>query len=247
MRLYLTGIISLSGTLLVLMTYRYSKSISRKKASVILMGWILSNMFSAVPLMYSGLPYFARPVVFTFISFVPIGALFYDSLNINSFSITLFKSVKTKQIMKSILIVIFVIVPAFLIPIIKYAPLPFLYPTTRELSTIEFTSFYLTEADVTLLELTTPWGYSSICGYNQTNYHLIGGNLFSNGSMNLRVAETTLILTYRLVARDAFYDYEKPRIEVVENITRTFLDTHNKIFDSGWPYWILMPKSELVE
>lgn len=242
-RLFLTLLVSVSGFLLLLIIYRYCESLKKKRASVMLMGWILSNLFSSVPLMYGGLPYFYRPVLFTFISFAPLGGLIYETVKVKSLNMKGLKSAKMKKIMKSIFVVIFILTPSFLAPIIKYAPLPFLYPTTRELSTITFMNLHLAGADVTILEVTTPWGYSYLCGLNETNYRLVGKDLFSNGSLNPRVTGTPLVVTYRLVIRDAFWSYEPSMLQIVENVTRTFPGTHNKVYDSGWPDWILMPRS----
>lgn len=238
LRLFLTLVVSVSGILLPLIIYRYYESPRNKKISVMLTGWILSNMASAIPLMYSGLPYFARPALFTFISWAPLGGLVYVTIDMKGL-----KSPKIKKIIKSVFLVIFILTPSILIPVIKYAPLPFLYPRTRELSTITFMDLHYRGDYILRLEFTTPWGYSYLCGLNETNYGLLRNDYISNGSLNPRVTATSIAVTYRLVTRDAFWSYEPSMLQIVENVTGKLSETHNKVYDSGYPDWILIPRT----
>jgi len=251
-RVLLTLVVSISGILLSFVTYLYYKSSRNKKILTILMGWILSNLSSAVPLLYAGLPYFYRPALFTFISWAPLGGLIYGTFEArqhetkspNTKGVRSAKLKKTiKPILITIFIIIFILAPSFLLPIVKYAPLPFLHPTTRELSTIKFMDLHREGADVTILEMSTPWTYSYLCGLNGTSYRLAGDDLFVNGSLSPTVAETPLIVTYRLITRDAFLSYNPSMLQIVQNVTQILPETHDKVYDSGWPNWILIPRS----
>jgi len=235
-RLVLTIAVFACSIFLPLIVYVHCRNPNTRKILVILAGWNLSNLLSAVPLLYAGLPYFDRPVLFSFISWAPIGELLYQVLKRSSPAYS-----KLRKVAKMVFVIFLIVVPSMLIPIIKYSPLPFLHPPTRELSAIFFADVYSREK-YTLLEFTAPWGYSYIRGLgveNITGRYVLSGYEFSDGKLNFsRINSQAIVLTYRLICRDAFMDYNPSMLQVVKNITDSNA-FQEKIYDSGWPYWMI--------
>ena len=233
-RFALTLAVFVSALLLPFVIYRY---VQNRKLVVILMGWVISNMFSSVPLLYSGLGYFARPALFTFISLAPLGALVYNVLASKSEI-----HVKTKSVTKCTFLLVFIIVPLLLIPIIKYGPLPFLYPTSRELAHKEFSDLrWAGGGKLVYLEFNLPYGYSYILhGIGEASPSTI--YRYGEGLDSILASSSSLWITYRLRTRDGFRNYNPSMLYVVKNLT-LYQTTYNKVYDSGWPESILIPMS----
>jgi len=234
-RFALTFAVFVSAVLLLFIMYRYPGD---SKVLLFLTAWIISNIFSSVPLLYSGLGFFSRPSLFTFISWAPLGALVYN--------ISASKSgthVKIKSVAKRVFLVAFVIVPLIFIPIIKYAPLPFLYPTSRELANKEFLDLHgAGGGKVAYLEFNLPYGYSYILhGIGEPAPSLV--HFANEGSDPILASKSTLWITYRLITRDAFWNYTPSMLYIVKNLT-LYQTIYNKVYDSGWPDHILIPRSE---
>jgi len=218
-----------------------------RKVLAILAGWIISNLFSSVPLLYAGLPYFARPVLFTFIAWAPLGAFAYKILSTKQKSGL---TAKTKNAMRCVFLGAFVVLPSLLIPMIKYGPLPFLYPTSKELANKRFLDLHMGNGGIQVyFEYNLPYSYSYILdGYTRVNgprSMTLGGVYSSGEGLNTSlVDQASLWITYRLVTRDAFQKYTPSMLNVVENATLILpRTTHNKVYDSGWPECILTPRS----
>jgi len=50
-------------------------------------------------------------------------------------------------------------------------------------------------------------------------------------------------VTYRLIVRDAFWNYTPSMLDVVRNLTLDEAGMHNKVYDGGWPESILVLSS----
>ena len=217
-----------------------------QKVFAILTGWIISNMLSSVPLLYAGLPYFARPSLFTFVAWAPLGALGYKILTAKQ------KSgfyAKMKSVATCVFLVAFIILPALLMPVVKYGPLPFLFPTSRELAGKSFLDLHWSD-DGEVIYFGDPYfanSYSWLVYGREVSIHSVG--IYSiytpNEGLNPNfVRRSALWITYRPVARDAFWNNVPSFLCVVENVTELLPNTtHNKVYDSGWPEWILTPRS----
>lgn len=231
-RFALTLAVFVSAILLPFVIYRY---VQDRKLMVILTGWVISNMFTSVPLLYAGLGYFARPALFTFISWATSGALVYSVLASKSEMY-----IKIKSLAKYVFLLVFIIVPLFFIPIIKYGPIPFLYPTSRELVHKEFLDLHwVSGRRLVYLEFNLPYGYSYILhGIKELPRSTIYRH--SEGLDSVLTSRKSLWITYRLCTRDAFRNYTPSMLYVVENLT-LYQTTYNKIYDSGWPESILIP------
>jgi hypothetical protein len=216
---------------------------------VILTGWITSNLFTSIPLLYAGLPYFARPVLFTLIAWAPLGTLAYGILATKQKSGL---TTKTKKAMRCVFLVAFVVLPSLLIPIIKYGPLPFLYPTSKELANKRFLDLHMGNSGVLVyFEYNLPYSCSYILDWHTSTHgprSLTLESVYSPGKGldTSLIDQASLWITYRLVTRDAFNIYIPSMLNVVENVTQILPETsHNKVYDSGWPEWVLTPTSNL--
>ena len=239
-RFALTLAVFISAILLPFAMYRYLQD---RKILVILTGWIISNMFSSVPLLYAGLPYFTKPVLFTFISWAPLGALVHNTLTTKRKS---GMRVKIKSVEKWFFIVAFIVIPLLLTPLIKHGPLPILYSTSRELANKSFLDLYRSETElVVYLEFNLPYGYGYILYGHYEPKALPMWEVYHYGEgVDSRVDNALVWITERLLVRDAFFVYKPSMLQVVENFTQTLPENmHNKVYDAGWPEWILIPSS----
>jgi hypothetical protein len=242
-RLVLTAAIFSSAVLFPLLMYRYLRD---RNALVMLMGWVMSNMASSVLLLYAGLPYFARPALFAFMAWGPLGAIVYDILAKKRKSGI---QRKIKSVAAGAFLVGFIIVPSLLMPLIKYSPLPFLYTTGRELTSKSFLNLHWsgnTEViyfDAVYIANTYSWLFYG------SNTSIRSVEIYSIYSPNEGldpniVNRSALWVTYKPVTRDAFWNYNPSYLQVVENVTQLLpKTTHNKVYDSGWPECILLPRN----
>lgn len=242
MKFALTAIVMISAILMLLVIYRHLKD---RKVALILSGWILSNVFSSIPLLYAGLPFFSRPVLFSIISWPFVGAAFYHILTMK------LKSggyMKLKSFAEVIFLVVFIVVPSFALPLIKYGPLPFLYATSEELESKKFLDAHIQRVSarehLVYLEYNLPYLYSYIKEGRDENKFLNMWDVYRGGESLDKMDDAVVWINCRLIVRDAFWIYTPPMLEVVENATQVLPErSHNKIYDSGWPEWILVPRS----
>jgi len=243
-RLMLTLAVFAGAVLLPFLMFWYLRG--REVSVIITIGWITSSMSSSIALLYAGLPYFSRPALFTFIAWAPLGALAYDALTAKQKSGSY---AKIKRLMRSVFLVAFFVLPLLLMPVIKYGPLPFLYPTSKELTSKRFLDLHLGNGGILVyFEYNLPYGYSYILdGHAHVNgpKSLTLGSVYSpdEGLNTSLIDQASLWITYRLVTRDAFRNYTPSMLNVVENVTLLLPETtHNKVYDSGWPECILTPR-----
>ena len=213
------------------------KQLKNRKVLFILTAWAWSNMSIAVPLLYAGLPYFQKPVIFAMVSWGPLALL-------------LFKTNWRTWIRKAMyaFLVAFVIASALLIPLYKYAPVTLEYPPSKELASKSFLDFY-GDTSVAFIYFEDPAYYYSYILYNQSDLSVLHYGVLSiytagEGLNSSIVAESSLWITSRLLVRDAFWAYNPSMHNIVENVTVTLPETtHNKVYDSGYPESILVPSS----
>ena len=231
---------------LLFLVYRFRDNVELSKLSIILMAWLLSNLSSALPLLYAGLPFFYRPVLFAGIAWGPIVALIYGLL-INV------KGLRTKRILPSRnmsktlrlpLLICFIIIPCLILPVIKYSALPYLYPTTKELSAKMFLDTHQGRAlSAIYLEDNRPWLYTYILmGVDESGVIMlssIGENIIGT------LRSETLFVTDRLVTRDVFIHYDPTMYQIIANVSEFTETTHNKVYDAGGYNWILHPEAIL--
>jgi hypothetical protein len=228
-RFMLTFFVYLFSFLVPLVMYRHFKN---RRVLLILTGWTWSNMAIAIPILYLGLPYFQKPVLFLVTSWGPLAILVFK---INSIT-----KIKTMYV----LAVVFITFSSLLIPVIKYAPLPLESVTSKDLASKSFLDFYGNKTGEFIYSEDPPYYYSYIL-YNQNEHiktyglrraYLPGGGLDPD-----IVRRASLWITNRVLVRDAFFLYSPSMYEVIKNATETFpKTTHNKVYDSGWPEWILI-------
>lgn len=229
LRLGLTVFIGLSAIVFSAIIYWYSKN---KKDVTLTVSWLAPGAVSAILLLYVGLPFMARPALFFFISWAPLGAWVYNRLNQ--------KRLKT---LKIIFVSVFIVLPALLLPIIKYAPLPFTFATSQELAAVTFTDAYYNGSRHLYLEASPPYSYSYVAYDFQNGSKVITIDFWyipkEGLDQNLIGRYPTLVI-YRVITRDAFWVYNPSMSDVVTNLTLCE-ETLNKVYDSGWPYSVFSP------
>lgn len=245
-RLALTLAVAICGVLFSAITYRYVKD---NRVSIILMGWINSFMIITFIFVYAGLPYFARPALFVFIAWAPIGALTYKIVSRNKTKIW---NVNVKKVIHCSFVIVFIILPSLLLPLIKYGSAPFLYSSSNELASYRFLDLHVTNDGILIyFENNLPYGYSYITdGYlrDDGSRSLTFSQVYSlNEGLNYNLVNTgTLWLTSRLATRDAFYNYDPSLQSIIENVTFMLpTGSHNKIYDAGQLNCILISIPDL--
>jgi len=232
--LFVVVALSVTAPLLIYWRNRGSKV---AKSSILLMGWVVSNFASALPLLAAGLPYFERPGLFTFISWGPMAVLIYENL---------WKKEPTRswRAIRSASIIIILLVPSLLIPVTKYAPLPYLYPTSRELDVMQFSnSLYSSSYPIILLEYTSIYTFNYLYEIHRPSQQLIQllSTFESIENLSRITGSRSFIVIYRLITRDGFRVNSPSMYDLVVNVTKFSESSHNKVYDSGWPYSILVP------
>jgi hypothetical protein len=229
LRLGLTVFIGLSAIVFSAIIYWYSKN---KKNVTLTVSWLAPGAVSAILLLYVGLPFMARPALFFFISWAPLGAWVYNRLN-----------QKRLKKLKIIFVSVFIILPALLLPIIKYAPLPFTFATSQELAAVTFTDIYYNGSNYIYLEASPPYSYTYIA-YNFRNASKTltfdSWYLPEEGVSQKLIFEHPTLVIYRVITRDAFWEYNPSMSDVVTNLTLCD-ETLNKVYDSGYPYSFFIP------
>jgi len=231
-RFLMTGAVYLVSFLIPLITYRYT---THKKALLFLTSWAWSNMLVTVPLLYAGLPYFQKPFLFTISAWAPLTA----------FALAYKKDLRIEKSM-CILAAILIMAGSLLIPLIKYGPLPLEYAPSKELVSKTFLDFHGSLAPIIYFE--DPAYHYSYILYNKSDlsarsYSVFGIYEHGQGLNSTILSENSAWVTYRTLTRDAFWQYYPSMWMIVENVTETLPQTtHNKIYDSGWPEYILVPR-----
>jgi hypothetical protein len=133
---------------------------------------------------------------------------------------------------------------SLLIPLIKYPPLITEYSSTRELAGQTFLSFHSTTNSFFFSE-DPAYAYSYVLyGHSQTNYTILTSIYVPYEGINASdVDGKSVWITTRFLIRDAFYDYNPSFTKTAENLTIVLPETtHNKVYDSGWPESIFVPR-----
>jgi hypothetical protein len=198
----------------------------------------MGNMLGTGLLVCFGQGYSAitKPTILNFVSWAPLGALVFSILSSKSGIY-----VKIKRVAKCVFVVALIIVPLLLIPIIKYGSLPLLYPTSKELAHKEFLDLHWAGGKLIYFEGNLPYGYSYILhGVGELEYATY---VFDYGGVDSILASgSSLWITYRVVTRDGFFNYNSSMLSLVENLT-LYQSTYNVVYDSGWPESILIPRT----
>lgn len=238
-----------SVPLLVFLGYRYSRKLMSSPANwrVLLLStaWAWSNLLWAVPLLFAGLPYFAKPALFGFASWGVLGLVAYEIISRQS-KRRLQK--KVKQILRYSFILVFAIVPALILPVIKYAPIPYIYPTSNELANKHFLDSNWSGEILLYLEFYRPIYYSySLHGFDEPipdrRWIDFASVLIPGEGLNYSaMQDATIWMTRRVISRDGFYAYTPSMLEIALNISDSpEKSRQNRIYDAGWPELIFAP------
>jgi hypothetical protein len=232
-RLILMAFIYISAFLIPVITY---KRLKNHKVFFILTAWAWSSISITIPLIFIGLPYFQKPAFMAIAASSPIVLLLFKSSS----------SAWIKRTKNVFLIIILTL--AILIPLFKYAPLPLEYPPSKELDSKSFLDIY-GSTSIKFVYFEDPAYYYSYILYDQPDlrvehYGVLSIYIFGEGLNSSIIAERSLWITSRLQVRDAFWAYDPSMHAIVENVTVTLPETtHNKVYDSGYPESILVPRN----
>jgi hypothetical protein len=237
-KLIVTAVIFCSAIFFLLVTY---KRHMEHGSWIILTGWTISSMSSAVLILYNGLAYFDRPALFSFFPWAILGASVFGMLNEKKGRLMQARA-RAKKAAKYVFLVVFIILPLFLMPVLKYDSLPILYPSSQELAEKCFYALYQNQTyQVAYFEYDGAYEISYI-RYGIMEPAGSGAGLIVPGEgLNTTVAANLVLwISSRITMRDAFYNYTPSWHDIVENLSRCDI-THNKVYDGGWSQWILTP------
>jgi hypothetical protein len=234
-RFLFTFLVYGASFLVPLIALRY---VRERKVLLILTGWVWSSASIAIPFIFAGLPYFYKPALFIIVAWsFPVAFVLEAS--------------RSKKIGKAffVIVVAFIVSSSLLIPATKYGSLPLEYAPTTELYNKDFLDFHAEKSMGVIYYEGTAF-YHAYLLYNQSEQsgpvYVVFWQEYSRADPNVTVIWTT----YRAIVRDAFFVTSPTMYELVKNNTETYLNfTHNKVYDAGWPEWILVPipSSEMVE
>jgi hypothetical protein len=120
------------------------------------------------------------------------------------------------------------------------------YAPTQELQSKVFLDSYR-EGTRDLIYFEAPAYYYAYMLYNKSEQRseiYFAYNFFYTEKFDYEIfANADMWLTYRSVVRDGFIMYSPSIESLVENSTDiSEVATHNKIYDSGWPEYIMTPR-----
>ncbi len=210
---------------------------AKKRTALFLIGWLWSNLLTLIPIFFVGLSWFQKPIFFSYVSWAIVAAtlVFQEAP----------RSKRSKAI-NSILIA-FIFVAAAIIPFTKYGPLPLAYPTTRELVSKEFLDLHRVD-DMTFVYFVEPAYFHAYISYGirlEAKSIYIFDIYESNQGLNRSIINMSpLWITSRILVYDVVRGYSPSLQAVIENATQLYpTTTHNKVYDCGWPEYILIPRS----
>jgi hypothetical protein len=238
-KLVVTAVIFCSAIFFLLVAY---KRHMEHRSWIILTGWTLSSMSSAVLVLYNGLAYFDRPALFSFFPWAILGASVFGMLNEKKGRLMQARE-RAKKAAKYVFLVVFIILPLFLMPVLKYGSLPILYPSSQELAEKSFYALYQNQTyQAVYFEFDGAYEISYIrygilepVGLGVDQIYVYGEGLNTTVAAN-----SVLWISSRITMRDAFWIYKPSYHDIVENLSGCDI-TYNKVYDGGWSQWILVP------
>ncbi|MEM2614630.1 MAG: hypothetical protein QXO15_10500, partial [Nitrososphaerota archaeon] len=136
---------------------------------------------------------------------------------------------KQNQIVKMVIIVL-TVAGLILIPITRYASIPYLHPTTQELNAASFVHhFYISNRPIYYTEYPPYIGVivGKDPGWEFTQYFLI-----SEDSFNFNTTST--LMSKRHIARDGYYLFPKPVNITFNYVAETLSLIHNIVYVNGY-------------
>ena len=139
-----------------------------------------------------------------------------------------------------IIITALIVIGLFILPINRYASVPYLHPTTQELKVSYFIHCYYLEGGYvyyteyppfTLIQILVNKNPTWELSYMKSDEWLEGKTTKSAG----------YVLCYRVLVRDAYYLYPVSRRNLLDNLVHTLKESHNLIYCSDYYIKIFMP------
>jgi hypothetical protein len=138
------------------------------------------------------------------------------------------------------IVVVLIVIGLFILPINRYASMPYLHPTTQELKVSYFVHRYYIEGEYVYYTEYPPFTLIQILlnknprwelSYMKPEEWLEGKTTKSAG----------YILSYRVLVRDAYYLYPVSRRNLLGNLVNTLKESHNLIYCNDYYIKIFMP------
>ncbi len=134
-----------------------------------------------------------------------------------------------ERISKAKLLIALVIVSLlFLVPILRYAPIPYLHVATPELNSVKLIYYYVDAESNPSYYFEYP-PYASILIRGEGSYEISGFYWFSNISSN-----GIYIVTNRALTRDWYYTYPEPLYKKLNELEHLLMMSNSRIFDNGY-------------
>jgi len=136
---------------------------------------------------------------------------------------------KQSQIIK-MAIIVFTVAGLILIPVTRYASIPYLHPTTQELNAAAFVhQYYISNRPVYYTEYPP---YIGVIVGKDPGWEFTQCFLTSEHSFNFNA--TSIIMSKRHINRDGYYLFPKPVNITFNYATETLSSTHNIVYVNGY-------------
>lgn len=192
-----------------------------------------------IHMMYLSLLIVLLPYIFTSWNQWFVTHFYTYTLLLATASIAVFQRLKQSTCIKTIVAALIIIGLAIL-PFNRYASVPYLHPTTQELKASYFIHSYYIEGGCVYYTEYPPFTLIQILinknprwelSYMKPEEWLEGKTTKSAG----------YVLSYRVLARDAYYIYPVSRQNLLDNLANTLKESHNLIYCNDYYIKIFMP------
>jgi len=146
-----------------------------------------------------------------------------------SICVTVLWSTGRNRVVKTAIIAV-IVVGLVLIPVTRYASLPYLHLTTQELGAATFVHYYYLGNQRIYYTEYPP--YIRIIVGKDPGWELTGYSLISNQDFNPNA--NNFLITKRHLTRDGYYSYPKPISVTFNNMTKILSQSHNIAYVNGY-------------
>lgn len=127
------------------------------------------------------------------------------------------------------LITAVIVVGLILIPVTRYASIPYLHPTSQEIEAAMFVHLHYNGTDRIYYTEYPPY-IRILVGKNP-------GWEFNGWSDSVNPEESNVLTTGRYMTRDSYYTYPIPRVKLINSLIASLSKSHNLVFVDGfWTY-----------
>ena len=191
-----------------------------------------------IPIMYLSLLAVLAPFMFTgWSQWYAFKFVAYSTLIASACVAILWRLKRNKYLRTFILIL--VVVGVISVPILRYASIPYLHPTTRELKAASFVHSYYEKEDPiyyteyppyirVLMGKDPGWEFTQYLGF----------------TLNIDLEKNNFLVVERHLARDGYYIYSEPINVILNRMKDSLASTHNLVYTSGTYPLLFIKESE---